>query len=175
MVALGYVLFCLSFLGGALVSVLQETEMNWLWFVPVMAIGFIGVTMIRLGHHQKHRSNEAIAKNIQSVFDAMERIAKNAVALDEQVKSMNPYDIRNEVDRLFVEDLNTFIDARESIGHQYSLQVYADVMSHFAAGERYINRSWSASADGYIDEVILSVGRAKVEFNQALERLKSCR
>ena len=174
MVALGYILFILSFVGGAYVSVLQVREMNWYWFAPIMAVGAVGIAMVRIAHHKKHKSSDAIALNIQSVYDSLEMIVQNVVALDEKVKSMNPYDVRHEVDRIFVEDLNTFIDARESIGHQYNLQAYADVMSHFAAGERYINRTWSASADGYIDEVVLSVGRARDEFTQAQNRLKSC-
>ena len=33
--------------------------------------------------------------------------------------------------------------------HLFDLQTYADWMSSFAAGKRYINRVWSASADGY--------------------------
>ena len=37
--------------------------------------------------------------------------------------------------------------------HVFGMQNYADVMSNFAAGERYINRVWSASTDGYVDEV----------------------
>ncbi|MCK4999072.1 MAG: hypothetical protein KAS23_06045, partial [Anaerohalosphaera sp.] len=114
MVALGYTLFCLSFMGGAYVSVLQTTEMNWFWFAPVMAVGVVGVALIRFAHHKKHRSTDAIAKNIQSVFDSLEKIVQNVITLDEKVKSMNPYDVRHEVDRIFVEDLNTFIDARES-------------------------------------------------------------
>jgi hypothetical protein len=41
-------------------------------------------------------------------------------------------------------------------------------MSNFAAGERYINRVWSASTDGYVDEVILYLGRAREQFREAL-------
>ncbi len=61
--------------------------------------------------------------------------------------------VQHRIDELFPGDLNTFVEARETIPHVYGLQAYADVMSHFAAGERYLNRVWSASADGYVDEV----------------------
>ena len=39
-----------------------------------------------------------------------------------------------------------------SMVHLFGLQTYADIMSEFAAGERYINRVWSASADEYDNE-----------------------
>ncbi len=47
------------------------------------------------------------------------------------------------------------------------LQGYADVMSAFAAGERYINRVWFASTDGYVDEVRGYLDRATQQFREA--------
>ena len=66
---------------------------------------------------------------------------------------MPVYEARFEIDRLLREDLNNFANARESMKHIFGLRNYADVMSAFAAGERYIKRVWSASTDGYVDEV----------------------
>ncbi len=40
-------------------------------------------------------------------------------------------------------------------------------MSAFAAGERYINRVWSASTDGYEDEVRRYLERALNQFIDA--------
>jgi hypothetical protein len=69
---------------------------------------------------------------------------------------------------LLREDLNDFANARESMKHIFGLQNYADVMSAFAAGERYINRVWSASTDGYVDEVRSYLERATQQFREAL-------
>jgi hypothetical protein len=51
--------------------------------------------------------------------------------------------------------------------HIFGLQGYADIMSAFAAGERYINRVWSASTDGYVDEVLSYLDRATRQFRDA--------
>jgi len=51
--------------------------------------------------------------------------------------------------------------------HVFGLQSYADVMSAFAAGERYINRVWSASTVGYVDEVRSYLERATQQFREA--------
>jgi len=40
-------------------------------------------------------------------------------------------------------------------------------MSAFATGERYINRVWSASTDGYVDEVRSYLERALQQFREA--------
>ena len=77
------------------------------------------------------------------------------------------YEARFEIDRLLRDDLNNFANARESMKHVFSLQSYADVMSAFAAGERYINRVWSASTDGYVDEVHNYLDRATQQIREA--------
>lgn len=46
-------------------------------------------------------------------------------------------------------------------------------MSDFAAGERYLNRVWSASADGYGQEARCYLQRAAARFHAARERLHS--
>ena len=69
-------------------------------------------------------------------------------------------------------DLDVFVDNRESISHAFGLQAYADVMSAFATGERYLNRCWSASTDGYVDEVHAYLGRAHAQFDEALALLR---
>ncbi len=64
------------------------------------------------------------------------------------------------------------MDARESIAHRYGLAAYGEVMSSFAAGERYLNRVWSASADGYIDEVNTYLDKAQAQFVESLEKIR---
>jgi hypothetical protein len=83
--------------------------------------------------------------------------------------------MRQRIDELFAEDLATFVEARESLSHIHGLQVYADVMSHFASAERYLNRAWSASADGYLDEVTAYLDRAQVQFVDALNKVRHLR
>lgn len=92
--------------------------------------------------------------------------------LNAEKQSINAYDMRHRVDELFSEDLTTFVEARESLAHAYGLQVYANVMSHFASGERYLNRVWSASADGYVDEITAYLDKAQVQFAEALDNIR---
>ncbi len=56
---------------------------------------------------------------------------------------------------------------------QYGLQAYADIMSSFAAAERYLNRCWSASADGYVDEVHTYLDRAAAQFQESQAKIRN--
>jgi hypothetical protein len=56
--------------------------------------------------------------------------------------------------------------------HLFGLQNYADVMSSFAAGERYINRVWSASVDGYDKEAETCLDKAARQFADARSQLE---
>ena len=46
-------------------------------------------------------------------------------------------------------------------------------MTEFAAAERYVNRSWSAAADGYVDEVAASLDKADQHLKNAQELLRA--
>ena len=81
--------------------------------------------------------------------------------------------IRDRDDKLAGADEQLFADFRKSIARKYSLQAYSEVMSHFAAAERYLNRVWSASVDGYIDEVRDYTARAGEQFEETARILKT--
>jgi hypothetical protein len=96
---------------------------------------------------------------------------ENITQLNVQKHSVNTYDMHRHIDKLFAEDLDSFVQARESIAHVHGLTAYADVMSYFAAGERYLNRVWSASVDGYIDEVNAYLDKAQTQFVESLQKI----
>ena len=73
-------------------------------------------------------------------------------------------------DQLAVE-LAEFAELRGSLIAAFGLQEYAGIMSEFALAERTINRIWSASADGYIDEVHRCLDRAIRHVQRAATRL----
>lgn len=169
---IGYILVWGCFLGASLVAVLKATEVNWAYFVPVLIGGFVGITLIRAGTKQQEQSSHRIEANIQTIHQSLDNVVQKVGKLNAEKMSINTYDMRHKIDEMVLDDIDNFVEARETIGHKYGLQHYADVMSHFAAGERYLNRVWSCSADGYIDEVYEYIDRSLVQFTEALEQLK---
>jgi hypothetical protein len=130
------------------------------------------VATIRIDDVRQSKTEHHVTANIETVETSLARIADNISKLNSDKHSINTYDMRYRIDELFLEDLAMFVDARESITHRYGLSAYADVMSCFAAGERYLNRVWSASADGYIDEVNTYLDRTQEQFVESLEKIR---
>jgi len=137
-----------------------------------LIVGAIGVVLVQSGKRQHTKSEEKLTSNIQNIQASLSRIAENITQLNAAKDSINTYDMRGRIDELFSDDLAVFVQARESISHLYGLQAYADIMSYFASGERYLNRIWSASADGYIDEVNIYLDKAQQQFADALVKVR---
>jgi len=150
------------------VEAAEDSAVKWAWYVPALALGVAGVVMIRTEEARHKKTEHHVAANIEAVQGSLERIAAKIEKLNAEKDSIDTYDMRHRVDELFAEDLEMFVDARESIAHRYGLAAYGNVMSSFAAGERYLNRVWSASADGYIDEVNEYLEKAKDQFAESL-------
>jgi len=156
-----------SFLAGAFITVLDPIQVNWAWFVPVLTLGVAALYLYRMAHHGESRASFRISGNLQTLDTSLTNILGNLEMLNADSSKLPVYEARFEIDRLLREDLNSFANARESMKHVFGLQNYADVMSAFAAGERYINRVWSASTDGYVDEVRSYLDRATQQFREA--------
>ena len=155
------------FLAGAFLSVLDPTEVNWVWFAPVLTVGVVALIIYKKAHRVEARSSDRLSGNLHILESSLANILGNLEALNTNSENLPVYEARFEIDRLLREDLNNFANARESMKHVFGLQNYADVMSAFAAGERYINRVWSASTDGYVDEVRSYLERATYQFRDA--------
>lgn len=173
MKTIGLILIAVAFLMGALVCVVDLHEVNWWYYAAAMAVGTVGALGARLGHRRTAFAGDKLAANSMQVISSLERIVASAAMLNGQKHTINTYDMRGRIDELFVDDLLGFVNARTSMAAAHGLAVYADVMSHFAAGERYLNRVWSASADGYVDEVNAFLERSHSEFAAALQVLQN--
>ena len=170
---LGFILIWGAFLAASFVAVLDTLVVKWAWFVPLGLVGFVGVAIVRMGTRKLEQSAHRIDANIKTIHVSLLNVVTKVDKLNQEKDSINTYDMRHRIDETLIEDINDFVEARETIGHKYGLQQYADVMSHFAAGERYLNRVWSASADGYIDEVATYMDKAEVQFKEAFNQLKT--
>lgn len=135
-------------------------SVDWLKYGGAMAVGIIGVVILRLvaawDRQDVHRT--------EAEYSTLDRSIKSLVAevktLQSQQDKLSPAQIVTFIDEKCVESFADFADARSAISKRFGLSTYAEIMTEFAAGERYVNRSWSAAADGYVDEVRSCVDRA---------------
>jgi hypothetical protein len=168
----GFLMVTVGFIAAALASVIDENAVRWLWYIPSLGLGVAGVILIRVDIARHSKTEHHIAARIETVESSLDKITANIKKLNTEKHSINTYDMRHRIDELFIEDLDNFVDARQSIAHRYGLAAYGQVMSSFAAGERYLNRVWSASADGYIDEVNAYLEKAREQFVDSLEQIR---
>lgn len=171
----GLGLIVVATIGGSLTAVLDPARIELLYFLPCLALGVLGVVLVQVGIRREAQDESKLSANFEALDTSLGSIVKNVDALENGKHDLDVYALPARVDELFADDINTFVDARESIAHAYSVQDYADIMSHFAAGERYLNRVWSTAADGYIDEAHAYVEKSRDQFKQALGRLEGLR
>lgn len=172
MKTVGFLLITVAFLGGSLVAVVDKDDVNWVYFSAAIIAGVAGIVIVHLCKHRSSRSEEKIEANLQDINTSLSNIVENITQLNGEKESIDTYDLRHRIDELFEDDRLKFVQARESLAHAYSLNVYADVMSHFAAAERYLNRVWSASADGYVNEAAAYLDKAQSQFTNALDEVR---
>jgi len=169
MKGISFLLVGLAFLAGSFLTSLDPEHVNWMYFTPIIVVGFIAALWFQNQSKSEHKKGHVLQNNKKVLIESLNRILLNLEQLNGRKDNIPTYDMRFEIDKLFREDLLNFADARESMKHLFSLQEYADIMSSFAAGERYINRVWSASTDGYIDEVMMYVEKSLSQFQHAKE------
>lgn len=144
----------------------------WLWYGISAAVCFVGVVMIRtsLAASQKGNDEKDLA-DLDSIKANLENLVAKSVELKGRMGKMAPSKITEFIDKDLAEEFWSFADGRECMVSRFGLTVYADVMTNFAAGERSINRAWSAAADGYIDEAADCVQRAVLLLQDAQSEL----
>ncbi|MFH1873907.1 MAG: hypothetical protein ABH859_01800 [Pseudomonadota bacterium] len=172
MKVLGYLLFGIGVIFASLVAVIDKELVNWVYFIPLMIVGIIGVILIRVETHRTAKCEHKIDADIRQIEKSLVSIVNKIKEFNQKKDKIGVYEVHKKIDEIFVDDLDNFVEARESISHCYGVQNYADLMSHFAAGERYLNRCWTASADGYIDEVKAYIARATEQFVITLEQFR---
>lgn len=169
MKAFAIFLITAGFILGAVFSVLSVETVDWLPYGISLFLGFAGIVIFRRMHHAGASDEHHVIGNINTLQKSLDNISRNLDELLARRQGIPPHEFRFEIDRHFRTDLTAFAEARESMQHAFGLQAYADIMSAFAAGERYINRVWTASADGYIDEVMTYLEKAQRQFAEARE------
>ncbi len=150
----GHILMWAGVLATSFFSVSHVGEITWLAYGAAMAMGLVGIVLLRLTAKsallQEHQVNEDLA----TMHAALSVVVRCLEGLVEDGEEVDVYGVKDRIDEDMVDSMARFADARESMVPAFGLDEYAEVMTRFAGGERLLNRAWSASADGYLDEVV---------------------
>jgi hypothetical protein len=176
----GLLLLWAGFLSGALATVFnKEVEgdkwatINWVWYSASLVVGIGGVVLLQatkkatVGLAGASTSSDQLVRHLGNL---VKRIGQLKLEHSKQAPRETVAFIESELR----DDLREFADGRHSITREHGLNVFAEVMTQFASGERSINRAWSASADGYVDEAARYIDLALDQLTGARKSLQAC-
>lgn len=173
MKTIGFLFLIAGFLAAAYSTALDTDMTNWNFFVPAALLAIAGVFILKRLARGEARAEHVLTANRAELGRSLSNIINSLESIDSNSESLSALELRESIDEKLRDDLRRFADARETLIHLYGLQTYADIMSDFAAGERYVNRVWSAAADDYQAEAWTYVGKALDRFREATGRLEA--
>ena len=169
---LAYLLLVAGFLVGAYAAALDVEVVDWTIFAIAAVAAVAGVVIAKREDSAMARSESVLESNRNELNESIGNVVRDLGEMTDGA-SVTGNALRSLIDDRLRPDLRRFAEARESMVHLYGLQTYADIMSEFAAGERYINRVWTSSADGYDAEAEKYLARAAEQFKDAQKQLAS--
>jgi hypothetical protein len=173
---LGHVLLWAGFLGAAFSAVIRTEQADkwstipWPWYLISLAVGFVGVVLLRRAKSLAASDEAKTESEYSMVRDSLDAVTSSVGLL--RAVDRRPAEVLRFIDERCAEPLSEFAESRQSIVKRFGMKVYAEVMTEFATAERMINRSWSAAADGYVDEIAASLRRADSHLHRAQELLR---
>jgi len=171
--SIGQLLLWCGFLGGAFCAVLRLeppdegpgvsdwATIPWPWYLVSVCVGVAGVVMLRIVRQRDKQDDGKTEFEYSTVQTSLETVSAVVARLC-AYSTIDPRAILAAIDDECVEPLAEFANARQALVKRFGMNTYADVMTEFASAERFLNRAWSAAADGYVDEVRSSLNRANV-------------
>lgn len=134
---------------------------QWPWYLISVAVAIAGVVLLYAGKSSEGKKSEKTKANLEEIKKSLDRLIVNVSSFKKSMQTMPPSQMTKHIDDVLADDFRIFADGRDSITAEHGLPVFAEVMSQFAAGERAVNRAWSAAADGYVDEAETCIERAE--------------
>ncbi len=144
------------------------SKIDWPWYALAAGIGWLGVVVLRRAKAAERVSRrDAEAGNLNQLVEQLGRAAAGVSSLAERIDSLTCEEVLDEIDHRLAPQLTAFADERQMLADRLGTAAFSRIMTEFASGERYLNRAWSAAADGYVDEVVAAVNHARNFLDEA--------
>ena len=172
----GSILLTLGFLAGTYVTVAHESSVDWLPYGLCIGCMLVGMILLQIARsNEAKEGGEKQELDINVLKQSLGSLITKVRGLESATSDEEQLQMHSRIDNELMDDINSFVEARESMIPRLGMQTYANVMSPFATGERLLNRAWSASADGYVDESRSCIQKAREELERAKQLLEAAR
>ncbi len=136
------------------------------WLFSISAAGLIGGAMlVRAGTRREIAQHAAGTGKTRSPRDLLAAIRADLDAAAAQIEGQPPTHVQHvlveRLGELQSGHIDDFVRARPALIGTLGLAGFARVMDRFAIMERQVNRTWSAAADGAVDEALDSFAAAR--------------
>ena len=133
----------------------------WVWYGVSVVFCVVGIVVLKTAVNPEQQVEQSSNLSLADLSGRLTQLTGNLEGLLESLDDLPPSQITARIDEQLADDFREFADGRNLITTEYGLDVFADVMTQFASGERSVNRAWSAAADGYVDEAEACLKRGK--------------
>lgn len=142
--------------------------------VPLTLVSLVVLAVgIALGHATRRKAAQSEgAGSLAAAREALASVGGAVDSLQGKLDSLDTGALHAEIDAIVSGPVTDFVENRNALTIAHGVGGYAAVMGPFAQGERYLNRAWSATTDGYRDEAVEYTRRAGPAIGEALDVLK---
>lgn len=144
---------------------------QWVLFIIGFVILMLGVALKHLGKSQVVL--ELRGSKMQEIAERLEAIRNELKAINSEKAQLSNEELHEKVEHLTAKTIYQFSLGLNTIKTSLGLKEYNNIMTSFAPGERYLNRVWSATTDGYHEEALNYLERAVPQIEEAHTKLQS--
>lgn len=150
----------------------------WWFALAVVALTAGGLTVKQAARMQYAEKGAGTARQspVSAARDALARIREIARGLADDLPGIADERDRcrtivHRLDEVQRQHALTIVEAKPALIAALGMGGFAEFMDHFSAGERNLNRAWSAAADDHAPEAERSLAAAHEPLDKAAERL----
>jgi hypothetical protein len=138
---------------------------------PVFLVGFVATVTGLVIWWKDVFASRAVLKNDDSdganPLSLLESLLPQLRQLAEEIDELEGTDIAERVEHLLEHTVLPFAESRQRLFDRLGMRVGAEILITAAFGERMLNRTWSAAADGYLEEARNSFRDGAAAFEEA--------
>lgn len=142
------------------------------WTIVVVGILILcaGIAWARIaqGKRSAQGSNAGGDRAIEVMKSALSSAQERTKSLRQTAHDASLDEVAKECEAIVRDCVEAVAAQQESLSRIYGFAGYAQVMTPFAAAERWLNRAWSAASDTHRPEVLASLDHAIEHIDEAL-------
>ncbi len=161
---LGTIFIYVGTIAGLTAAARIPPHYDYFWAsLGILLVGiFFKMLFTRKGSRVQH------ALSLEDLRNPLLGAFREIQSLQASREVINLKNLHERIDRVVNDYLYSFGINSSSMKSMFGISGYNSVMMHYALGERYVNRVWSASADGYQEEAFDYLEKSEPEFREAL-------